>query len=62
MADNTRLFIVLLAVLSAEAFYLPGLRPTNFCKQDVKDRDPKADCKVLKFLLAINCERFGGGF
>ena len=38
---------VLLAVLSwAEAFYLPGLAATNFCKKEVQDKAAKGTCRV----------------
>lgn len=40
-------FLVLVVTsLSVDAFYLPGLRPTNFCEESVKKGNKEADCRV----------------
>ena len=33
----------------SEAFYLPGLAPTNFCPKNVLIKNPEAKCQVDKF-------------
>ena len=47
MADRRVLLsLILVLAVSTQAFYLPGLAPTNFCRKQIKDKDPKANCKV----------------
>ncbi len=40
------LAFLVVSSLSVNAFYLPGLRPTNFCEEKVKKQNKEADCKV----------------
>ena len=47
MKNFACLALLAITIVSVEAFYLPGLRPTNFCKEDVKKKDETADCKVI---------------
>lgn len=46
MADRRVLLLLSVLAVSTHAFYLPGLAPTNFCRQQVKDEDKNANCKV----------------
>ena len=48
MADGRVLLSLLVLAVSAHAFYLPGLAPTNFCKANVKEADKNANCKVSR--------------
>lgn len=62
-ASGTLPLLLLLAVLAADAFYLPGLTPTNFCRKEVKNTLSEADknkCKVtchhhLLMLFHVKC-------
>ena len=46
---------VLLVSLLADAFYLPGLAPTNFCTEEVqKEAQNAGKCKVRTDLLHKN--------
>lgn len=47
---------LLLVSLLADAFYLPGLAPTNFCRKEVKDALEEKDknkCKVSSVCLIV---------
>ena len=57
MADRRVLLSLLVLAVSAHAFYLPGLAPTNFCRQQVKDKDKNANCKVRICHPTSSCDR-----
>ncbi|XP_064393741.1 transmembrane 9 superfamily member 2-like [Halichondria panicea] len=50
MKKFTCLAFLAITILSVEAFYLPGIRPINFCKEEIKKRDKNADCKAKVFV------------
>ena len=45
MTPSLLVFLAALLALS-RGFYLPGLAPTNYCRDEVKKADPSATCKV----------------
>lgn len=45
MTPSLLVFLAALLALS-RGFYLPGLAPTNYCRDEVKKADGDAPCKV----------------
>ena len=45
MTPSLLVFLAALLALS-QGFYLPGLAPTNYCRDEVKKENPQATCKV----------------
>ena len=46
MAVNLSLCVLVTVLSWVEAFYLPGLVPTNFCEKEVEKSMPKGTCSV----------------
>jgi len=45
----TSSLLVFLAVLClVRGFYLPGLAPTNYCREEIKKDDSNVNCKVSR--------------
>lgn len=45
MIPSLLVFLAALLALS-RGFYLPGLAPTNYCRDEVRKADPDSTCKV----------------
>ena len=46
MAWPGSLFLLLALCCCVQAFYLPGLAPTSYCRKQDKDASSKSNCKV----------------
>ena len=54
MAVNMSVCVLLTVLSWAEAFYLPGLVPTNFCEKEVEKSMPKGTCSVWGVWHGLN--------